>query len=244
MSEKIGKLHYWIAVGAIATGCAQVSSTAVSQSAIFTSYQADYSETESQMSLMATFNVGGSTGTYVNLQSPSQVSVNGSPLSESTDIFNQALYESTIDGESPLNHQTFVYIDDSGNTYTNTLVIPAAVAVLNSSGSVLSKSAGVSVGWTSSSALASNESLEATIQVEGTSGASGTPTEASGVAATSGGNGGTIAIDPSELQQLPTGPAALTLCRSQNGSTAEAPGAGGFQSVSYCTAPVSVTLAP
>lgn len=79
MKNVCSKILMVLTFGTFAVGCSidTVGSTEVSSESIYQSYWAEFDEASSSTNLTATFRVGGSTGTTVELQSPSQVTVNG-----------------------------------------------------------------------------------------------------------------------------------------------------------------------
>src|SRR4051812_19351719 len=70
-----------VSVMALGAGCFETtSSNNVKPDAIYQSYQASYSESDSSMRVTAEFNVGGSAGTTLELASPSRVTFDGTDL--------------------------------------------------------------------------------------------------------------------------------------------------------------------
>ncbi len=229
----------FLSVASLATGCAQIGSSQVDQSQIYTGYSATYNETGAKLELSATFSVGNGIGTSVNLDSPSEVTADSQTLDKTTDLVNQIIYQSVASGVSSTtwqNQHVFVYTDNNGTSYSNTLTIPSAVSVTNSSGSSYSKAAGVTVHWTAAHSVQSSETLVAYI--------SGSTTgQATGMTSSTG-TVGSIQISAADLAQMPTGSAHLFICRGNGGSVSQAPKVGGSYRVSYCSASVPVTLNP
>jgi hypothetical protein len=232
----------------IGSGCAKTSSSDVNPSQIYTAYEATYryggagypaDSATPILKVTATFNVAGSTGTYVQLDGQSQVSVNGSVLTENEDIINQVTYVREKDGASDSDAGaafSFVYTDNDGKQYQNTLTLPPPALIANAAGSIYSLSSALRVYWSASTAVASSETLIAYLEkVDGTYVVSSQSDASSGTA-------GQIVIDVTSLQPATPGAALLSVCRSRYGSPAQAPAAGGSITVTRCSPKVPVTL--
>lgn len=230
------------------TGCAKTASSNINPSQVYTAYSVSYryggagapvDSSTAILSLSATFNIAGSTGTYLELDGQSGIAVNGSPLTEKEDFIDQVNYTHEKNGAVDADASTpyvFVYTDNDGKQYQNTLTLPAAIQVTNSPGSSYPLTSSLHVDWSSANSVSTSENL--TAYLESTN---GTFLASSDGSPSSGTTGQTV-FDLESLQTATPGPALLSICREQYGSPAQAPAVGGTIEISRCSPKIPVTL--
>lgn len=222
----------------VASGCAQVGSNEVSPSAIYADYSASYTDSTAQLSFTATFSVAGSTGTSVMLDGTSSVSLDGVTMPGSSDIINQYIYDyayTATPTELASPHE-FVYTDNDGKTYANTVQIPLDVAVDTANGTVINVGNPFTVNWTSQDLLQSTDEVQVTIQKSD---------DSTSVVNDDFGTGdvsGQVVFQPSDLSPLGIGNFRVLVCRNQYLPIQEAAEAGGNISISRCLPEIAVTL--
>jgi hypothetical protein len=231
------RLGNWVLLcfSLMASGCAVVSSSDVNPSTIYSGYSASYDEASNKLSFNASFFVGGETGTYVELDDKSSITLDSRPMVKDKTIINQIIYESelTADPQSLNAFYTFAYTNDVGSVYRNSVQIPGHVTLSIPQAGGASIAGGFSVSWQSMTAMGLHESVRATLS------ASNVVTSQSNW---SGGRSGQIAFAPQDLKDFKPGPASVILCRESYTSDVQGPSAGGSLSVSYCATPLNVTL--
>jgi hypothetical protein len=217
---------YVLAVVCLAVGCSVVESDQVSPDTVYMSWWGQYNEDQGRMQWSASYFVGGSDGTYLELTGRSSSTVNGQGMVENRDILNQIAYEWSAHA-SPASTYELQYVDTAGAAYTNDVSLPPAVGIDPRQSPVVSLAAGVYfVTWESQGALDQDDEIEATISAPGvTITASADPV----------GSLGQLRFGPDQLAQLQPGTARLQICVTREGSLPVAPPEGGDVSVSYCS---------
>jgi len=116
----------------------------------------------------ATFYVGGSTGTVLQLSAGDSVTCNGNAMSENQDLFGKYYYYGACGSLTAGASYTFVFTrngDNGTETYTSTVVLPAAVSVSSpSNGASFTRGQTIPVNWT-----AGSDTVEVSISGSGTS---------------------------------------------------------------------------
>ena len=106
-------------------GCGSESSDDVAQDRIYTYYRFSYDAATNTTTAQARFTFGNLTGTRLTLGSNSNITCNGQPLTQTTELINQTLYEATFSGQ--VNSGEFTWTDNDGNVFVNTIDIPASI---------------------------------------------------------------------------------------------------------------------
>lgn len=232
----------------LATGCAKTTSSNINQGQIYTAYEATYRyggpgyTTDSStpiLRLSATFNVAGPTGTYVQLDGQSQVTVNGSTMTENQDLINQVFYTHEKDAAVEADAQqsyAFTYTDNDGKQYQNTLSIPPTITVANAASTSYSLAAPLHISWSAPTPVATSETL--TGYVEKTDGSYFVSSQSGTVS----GNSGDIIVGSDSLGTATAGNAMIYVCRSRSGVPAQAPSVGGSISVTRCSPKIAVVF--
>jgi hypothetical protein len=226
------------------TGCAKTASSNINPSQVYTSYSLSYGyggangpvdPSTATLTMTATFNIAGSTGTYLVLDGQSGVAVNGSPLDENVDIIDQVTYQHVKDGATDADASApylFVYTANDGTQYQNTLNLPGAIQVTNSAGSSYPLTSPLRVEWSSATSVSASETV--TAYLEGLDGTYFTQSDGATVTGTTG----EAVIGTEDLQTAVSGPALLSICREQYGFPAQAPSI----EVCRCSPKIPVTL--
>lgn len=226
-----------IAIAIGSTGCADVISSEVSPGAIYSSYSANYDEASHVIHFSAIFTVGGELGTYVQLDSHSSITLDQVPMSMDRNILDQIVYDYDLPASPQALTQThtFLYVDDSGNAYQNTVTLPATVTF--GAGQSLSASirSGFTIYWNSTEPVGDYDQLRAEFQGQNT---------IESLSATGGGAAGDIVVVSSELQNLGLGSASVQFCRSNSTGAIRGTAEGGQISVSSCGTPLSIAIVP
>ena len=106
-------------------GCGSESADDVAQDRIYTYYRFSYDAATNTTTAQARFTFGNATGTRLTLGSNSNVTCNGQPLSQTTELINQTLYEATFTGL--VTSGEFKWTDNDGKLFTNTIDIPESI---------------------------------------------------------------------------------------------------------------------
>lgn len=106
-------------------GCDSESSEDVAQDRIYTYYRFSYDAATNITRAEARFTFGNLTGTRLALSSNSSITCNGQTLTQTSELLNLALYEAEFSGK--VSSGEFVWTDNDGNVFTNTITIPDSV---------------------------------------------------------------------------------------------------------------------
>lgn len=116
--------------------CGQMSSNDVNQDVIYTNYEASYDEMTGALEVSADFTVGGNRSTYIQLDEPSKVYINGRTGIKDENILNQIFYKYSAYYEDYLNIGMIPisYTNADERTFNNSSRIPSRISFnLNSS---------------------------------------------------------------------------------------------------------------
>ena len=220
-----------LAVVVLVVGCSIVDSDQVSPDTVYMTWWGQYSEDQARMEWTATYFVGGSDGTYLELTGRSGSNVNGDEMIANHGILNTIDYEwSRVfpQASSPQQTYTLEYTDTAGKNYVNSASLPPRPTVDPRQNTHVSLSAGTyDASWITASPVGGNDSLQATISMNGVTVTSYDDDPA--------GSSGKLRFSRDQLAQLKTGNARLRVCVSRSGSLAETPPKGGSMHVSYCS---------
>jgi hypothetical protein len=114
------------------SSCAVVDSSQVSATTDCAAYSAQYNAQSNSAQYNAHFSVGGGTGTVLDLNGNSTVTIDGNSMTAQTDIFNDLNYVATESALSPSSFaqsHEFSFVDQSGNAYKNDFTFPSLIAV-------------------------------------------------------------------------------------------------------------------
>jgi hypothetical protein len=216
-------------------GCARQNSSMVNQSGIFTSYQLSYDAGRNSLSAVATFNFGGSTGTYLDLDGGSFVEFDNQPMTKDITLANQVLYtwtQSSMSSDWIWGAHNFNYKNNDGTLYKNTVNLPVLPDVYYVSDTIASGQS-LRVRWRVSDTL-NKDSLGVILWNQSqTEYVNATDTQSST---------GEIEVPPSTLVKLAKGPIKSSVCRSRFNWAFEAPAEGGMIDTSSCSAEKSLQL--
>jgi hypothetical protein len=234
--QRIGVLG----VAFVLASCGEIASSQLNNTQISTAYSVSYDDFTEQLEFEATFTVGGSPETYVALSGPSSITLDGVPLTEETDIFNQVTYtySYTADPAEVAATHVFVYTDNDGQVFTNTVTLPLDVAINVAPAASISISHNFTLGWVSSDPLQETDAVVATIS------AGNETNEATESDDGTGSESGSVLFTPQQLEPLGSGSFRLVACRNQNLPVQEAPEVGGSITTSRCLPEVPVQLVP
>lgn len=116
----------------------------------------------------ATFYVGGSTGTVLQLSAGDSITCNGNAMSENQDLFGKFYYYGNCGTLTAGATYTLVFTrngEDGVETYSSSVVMPAAVTISSpSSGATFTRGQTIPVSWNGGS-----DSVEVSISGSGTS---------------------------------------------------------------------------
>ncbi len=116
-----------VSLAFLAGGCSNGNASSVEQDKIYTSYLLIYDDTDKSLSAAATFNLENSGGTYLTLDSKSSVAFDGQPMTLGTGTSSQSVYQLTLSnlavGQIWDSH-SFIYQDNLGNAYSNSITLP------------------------------------------------------------------------------------------------------------------------
>lgn len=212
----------------ILSGCAKQNSSAVNQSGIYTSYILNYDDNEQTLSAFSSFNFGGSTGTYLNLDGTSSVEFDGDAMGQDITIFNQVIYQwrkSSLTSDSIWKPHTFKYRNNDGNIYSNSATPPFLPTATYSPTTILTGQS-LGVHWSISDSL-----NKGSINVLLTDGQTNVLSSVSSTQASSG----NIIISPTEMLKLAKGTITAHVCRSEFSTPTQKPEQGGLLQTSSCT---------
>lgn len=219
-------------------GCAQVDSTKVSQSEIYTHYEASYAESEQALRFHADFTVGQGIGTSVRLSGNSAVLANGIALKEIQSIAHDVYYESIQPNKSSEEatgaQQEFEYRNNDGNIFSNFFFIPQRISVDVPASSRLSD--GFTLSWAIADRIGQNELIDASLNtdyglISGVAGANPT-----------GASSGRMAFSSESLAKIKPQTATILVCRKIYFNSIHAPDVGGSLEARYCAAEKSIDL--
>jgi hypothetical protein len=124
------------------TACRSEDSVNINQDRIWTFYELNYDRSTNQTTVRATFRFGNSTGTLLELTSPSEVRFNNDVLTfDNTSKIYQRQYNGLIDSG------TFLFRDTQNKTYSNTVNLRQAEFPANPAVLTLSRNQDFSLLW-------------------------------------------------------------------------------------------------
>lgn len=121
-----------LGVSSLISACStdSIQSNQVDPDTIYQQYSVQVDETESALDFSATLRVGGITGTTVALADPAKIEFDGQSTQQKQSLGTRYQLKAAISDSSDLTYDV-VYIDQSGSTYQNTLVVnPIRIADL------------------------------------------------------------------------------------------------------------------
>jgi hypothetical protein len=226
-------LFYSVAVIACVflTSCASnetANSDAVKQTEIYQSYSVTYDAGDMELNASASFRFGGSTGTTLNLTSPSKVTFNGDDMARDNNIFSGTFYNISKQIDFKGQYE-FKYTDNDKKTYTNNAVL--ASIELGEYPSQADKSTGLMVKWTA--AVKNNERVYLYIE----------DAKNNSVYASTDMVGATsVEISTEEMKTLVPGNINIYLTREVNSSLADASHLGGNMYLKFISKKVGINL--
>lgn len=136
-------------VGLLLVSCSKTESDNVKTSGFYVTYSVQ-GNNQNSVSCTATFQVGGSTGTYLDLSSGDTITCNGNSMSRS-EFLGMITYTATVP-YSVGGTYTLVLSRTGESAYSSSVVLPEAIAGMNpSSATSYTKGTGLSAAWTPSS---------------------------------------------------------------------------------------------
>lgn len=215
MKLKLIPITFWslLVIFSIPTiSCETESASDVNQERIYTTYQLGYDSQTGQTEANATFYFGGLTGTVLELEPPSEVTINDLSMEKKTGLI--LFYDR--DFPELVEEGTFRFTDANGKLYTNMIPLPESIDFEIPS-STISKSSDYVLSWTGEP-IQQFESVSATIS----NNMSSTTFSETGVGATS------ITLQAEQLGTLENGQYTIVLRKSYGPPLLESPEAGGF----------------
>jgi hypothetical protein len=224
-----------ILAAGLLSACAMDYSHNVKQERVYTSYHGRYVE-GGPVEWRATFNFGGSTGTYLELTTPSRVTVDGEDLERDINAIHQVFYTLSKDvasfPQSSLS-ATFLYVDNDEKEYRNTFSIPPAVT-LNAPASVRAVDGPIQLAWTTTSLA--DDSLSLTLRRRASSQSESSEGLYSDFDCRTNRASGSCTVTRTVLEEARGGELEAQICRSRTVSAGlQRPEVGGSAWTSYCS---------
>jgi hypothetical protein len=228
-----------LAVVVLAVGCTVVDSSQVSPDTVYMNWSGQYDEDQGRMHWKATYSVGGSDGTYLELTGQSDSRVNGQSMVVDHDsIFNTVDYEwSRVfpNPTAPEGTYTITYVDTEGNGYVNSVEMPPRPVIDPQQNQTVSLSAAsYFVNWETALDVGISDSIEATLSMSDV-------TVIADDYDPVGASGG-LRFTRDQLSQLRPGTARLQVCIRRAVRLEETPPSGADASVSYCSGSIGVRV--
>jgi hypothetical protein len=212
-------------------GCSVVDSEEVNPNAVHMSWSGQYDESSSQVQFTATYTMGGSPDTYLELTGGADSRVNGDSMSANHDsVFQTVDYEwgrVFSQPDEPRLDYVLEYVDDQGRSYTNTVVLPPRAMIGLGQNPIINLSSSFDVEWLAGGALGGGDHVSATISQTGASVSADDDDPA--------GSSGRIHFSEDELAQLRPGDAHLQVCISRWEGLSDTPDSGGNANLTYCS---------
>lgn len=216
-------------------GCSMdtVGSNDVRPEAIHQDYSLHYRESNNATSMSAQFRVGGSTGTTVELEPPSQLSMNGATPKKSG-LFGTSY---SLAHSGPIAHGQFDYRDSYGQLYTNSVTLKSLMVHTNLMPAMLGANYYVPI---STYPMEPGDSISAVLKQEFVENGVTRYVFVEGVYQASPSQ---VVFSAYDLSRLRAGVAQLELARVHRRSLdAAAPRGGGEISSQYSVRPVALTI--
>src|SRR6185503_9892272 len=208
-----------LAVVVLVVGCSIVDSDQVSPDTVYMSWWGQYNEEQARMEWTATYFVGGSDGTYLELTGRSGSTVNGDDMMPNHGILNTIDYEwSRVfpQASSPQQSYTLDYTDTAGKTYSNSADLPPRPTVDPQQNTRVSLSgSSYDASWRTADSVGGRDRLQATISMTGVTVTSYDDDPA--------GASGRLRFTRDQLAQLKPGNARLQICVTRSGGMDETP---------------------
>jgi len=205
--------------------CGSESSEDVAQDRIYTFYRLIYDATTNTTTAEARFTFGSLTGTRLTLSNNSNVTCNGQPMTQTTELINQTLYQAEFTGN--VTNGEFIWVDNDGNTFTNTLTIPESIDYPNGL-TEIDRSVSFDLTW-QGAAVAPSEDVRCIINDVH-------------IFTQAINNATTVSLPTSRLQNIGAGTANFDLNRVRNIQLTERTDAGGLAEGVYKAGEKAITL--
>jgi hypothetical protein len=207
--------------------CERELASNVNPDRVHTEYTANYSEDSRQLEVRATFFFGGSTGTYLELDGGSRITLNGSAMYAESTFLDQLYYERQENGVSadnlvPRNFQ-LSYTDTAGRVYANAFSFGRPPRMTLSRDNVRRE---IVIAWESDEEISTDEIF---LSYWGSSG--GGSSSFSGPARA---RSGESRIAEDSWYSAGAHSVKFRICRSKRASNLEAPQAGGNLDATWC----------
>lgn len=204
------------------------NSDTVKQSEIYQSYSISYDAGDQELYASTSFRFGGSTGTTLNLVSPSKITFDGEEMARDNNIFSGTFYNISKQVQF-IGQYEFVFTDADNKTYTNKATF--AAIEISEYPNQADKSTGLMVKWTTP--VKNNERVYLYIE-DGKNNSGYSSTEM--VGATS------LELSAENLKALVSGNVNIYLTRELNSSLAEATHLGGNLYLKYISKKTGINL--
>lgn len=156
-----------VLISAFVVGCSNTDSDNVKTSGIYATF--DIQATNGTATAVAKFQVGGATGTFLDLSSGDSITVNGLPLSRQ-ELLGIIEYRRAV-SYSVGDTYTFVFSRDGEDPYTSTVTLTEAVTISSPSvGADITKGTAISVQWNAGTDINDEVSVSLSKQGDGESG--------------------------------------------------------------------------
>ena len=216
-----------LCISFLLSACAIDETIDVDQDSIFTEYQLVYDASKNSTMASAIFRFEGQQGTVLELSDPAEVTVKQEPMTWKA---AKGQYEREWDGKDSLS--IFAYHDLNNNTFSNTVLMAADIAVPQSLLNI-SKAEELMLEWEGKE-LATNESVVVTIFGAGQN--NGKVFTQTSPATTS------ITLDQGKLKDLAEGEGSILIERWAVQVQEEGSRVGGATSSRYLAKPVRVMI--
>lgn len=207
------------------SSCESESSADVSQDRIYTAFSLSYDAEVDITVARARFRFGNATGTLLELAPPSEISVNGEPLS-----FNSTLAQYSKNFPGFESSVKFVWNDTDEQQYSNTLSLKT---IDFPEITTISRDASYELIW-EGDALSEGEYV--TLYLDDVSGETNTLFTENSTGSSS------IILARDELQELLPGQATMKMVRGFSKEPSQSPDAGGSLKGEYHCLPIEITL--
>ena len=206
-------------------GCGSESADDVVQDRIYTYYRFSYDAATNTTTAQARFTFGSLAGTRLTLGSNSNITCNGQPLTQTTELLNQTLYEGSFTGSVASGE--FKWTDNDGKVFINTVDIPTSIDYPTGL-TTIDRSASVDLEW-QGDPVSPSEDVRCIINNVH-------------VFSQAFNNATTVTLTTSRLQNISAGVANMELNRVKNSQLAQKTAAGGLAEGVYRAGEKAITL--
>ncbi len=228
------QIIFLLALTTLFASCGQVSSDDINQDIIETDYSLTYNSDQGKIEASGSFTIGGADSTFVKLDGPSNLRVNGNSTKLETTLVGQLSYvykKSTT--FNPNSTYRFDYTNRDGDVFTNVATLPSLITTTTKA--VVENYEGITLDWQVDDPNDQANSFRVIINHN---------------------NGflikypdhnvsaGSLEIKSGELSEFRGQTVRISACRYKKTKSINNPGAGGELSTSFCSKSHLVALLP